>query len=43
MDAALIYASLGKDYYYLYDNALVPGAKITSNKTSFIAGVGFKW
>lgn len=42
-DVALVITQYGADYYYLYNSNYVPAAKITSQRTSLVTGIGFKW
>lgn len=43
LDAALVLTQYGTDYYYLYNSNYVPAAKINSQRTSVVTGIGFKW
>jgi len=43
LDAALVYTQIGTDAYYMYNSNYVPSAKISSQRTTFVIGVGMKW
>jgi hypothetical protein len=43
LDAAVVYTQMGTDAYYMYSCNYVPSAKISSQRTTFVAGIGMKW